>query len=128
MRLHPHEVAIGILDDEFETGIFPDPNSTFDGKAGALEFLRSLTEEDFGHDCVKWRQWFSSCPRDMLDLHYDEWYRKAIANTRDDRKRHAGVALEQRHPASLPQLWWFVPPNIEIGCWVCEHILGRVQA
>ena len=74
MRLRPHELAIGILGDEFESGIFPSPNDAFDGKDGAREFLRGLTEEDFGDDCAKWRCWFNACSQEMLDLHYDEWF------------------------------------------------------
>jgi hypothetical protein len=77
MRLSPPEIAIRILEDAFEDGIYPDPRTAFDGKAGALEFLRDLTEEEFGSDTAKWRDWFSRCPRDMLDLHYDEMVRKA---------------------------------------------------
>jgi hypothetical protein len=72
MRLLPHEVAIGILGDEFEEGLFPDPRTAFDGKEDALAFLRSLTEEDFGDDCERWRDWFRNCSSEMLRLHYDE--------------------------------------------------------
>ena len=67
MLLFPHKVAIGILEDAFEDGIYPDPRNGFDGKAGALEFLRELTEEDFGQDPAKWREWFKQCSREMLD-------------------------------------------------------------
>ena len=77
MRLHPHEIALGILEDAFEDGFYPDPRTAFDGKAGALEFLRDLTEEDFGEDTSRWRDWFQRCSREMLDLHYEEMARKA---------------------------------------------------
>jgi hypothetical protein len=53
--------------------------TAFDGKAGALEFLRDLTEEDFGEDTARWRDWFKRCSREMLDLDYDEMVRKAKA-------------------------------------------------
>ena len=79
MRLHPHEIAIGILEDAFDGGDYPDPRSAFDGKAGALAFLRDLTEEDFGEDTSRWRDWFQRCSREMLDLHYEEMVRKAKA-------------------------------------------------
>jgi hypothetical protein len=79
MRLHPHEIAIRILEDAFEDGIYPDPRTAFDGKAGALEFLRDLTQEDFGEDAARWREWFRRCSREMLDLHYDGMVRKAKA-------------------------------------------------
>lgn len=85
MNLLPHEVAIGILGDEFESGIFPDPRTAFDGKGEALSFLRNLTEEDFGHDCQKWRDWFRACPQEMLDLYYDEWLRKELARHSQNR-------------------------------------------
>ena len=81
MRLHPHEIAIGILEDAFvyKDGEepYPDPRAAFDGKADALSFLRDLTEEDFGEDTARWREWFRECSREMLDLHYDEMVRKA---------------------------------------------------
>jgi hypothetical protein len=76
MRLFPHEVAIGILEDAFEEGTYPDPRTAFDGKEGALSFLRDLTGEDFGYDTAKWRDWFKRCSREMLDLHRDELARK----------------------------------------------------
>ena len=78
MQLSPEEIAIRILGDAFDddVGIDPDPRTAFDGKAGALEFLRDLTEEDLGSDAGKWREWFARCPREMLDLHYDEMVRK----------------------------------------------------
>jgi hypothetical protein len=127
MQLHPHEVAIGILGDEFESGIFPDPNSAFDGKLGALEFLRILTEQDFGLDCVEWRKWFSSCPQDMLDLHYEEWRRKELVNTRDDRIKHAELRWSNLTHRRCPNCGGLCP-EYRNRCWVCEHTLGRVQA
>ena len=79
MRLHLHEVAIGIVGDEFEEDYFPDPRTAFDGRDDALEFLRELTEQDFGADVAKWRAWFAACPQDLLALHYEEYFRKKRA-------------------------------------------------
>jgi hypothetical protein len=74
MRLFPHQIAIGILGDEFEypEGVepFPDPRSAFDGKADALRFLRDLTGEDFGEDVYRWRKWFRRCSEENLDACY----------------------------------------------------------
>jgi hypothetical protein len=86
MQLRPHEIAIRILDDAFvyadDEQPCPDPRTAFDGKADALAFLCDLTEEDFGADAAGWRDWFEQCPREMLDLHYDEMVRKAKARRR----------------------------------------------
>jgi hypothetical protein len=84
MRLLPHEIAILILEDAFEDGIYPDPRTAFEGKEDALSFLRDLTEEDFGYDTAGWRDWFKRCTREMLDLHWDELLRKHKARRAAD--------------------------------------------
>ena len=127
MRLRPHEVAIGILGDEFEPGIFPDPNDAFDGKAEGLAFLRSLIEEDFGDECAKWRSWFNACSWEMLELHYDEWYRKELINTRDVRLEHAEKCWRSVTQRRCPNCGGLCP-EYRNRCWVCEHTVGRVLA
>src|SRR5687767_13784202 len=81
MRLYPHEIALGILEDAFEDGIIPDPRTAFDGKPDALAFLRELTEEDFGEDIARWRDWFRRGSPAMLELDYEELGRKYEART-----------------------------------------------
>lgn len=127
MRLLPYEIAIGILGDEFEPGIFPDSDSAFDGKAGALEYLQNLTEEDFGYDCAKWRNWFDKCPRDLFELCHDNWYRKELVRTRPERLAYAedrwGKTTHRRCPNCNG-----LCPEYRNHCWVCEAEIGRVKS
>jgi hypothetical protein len=127
MRALPHEIAIGILGNEFEPGFFPDPNSVFDGKEGAREFLRNLTEEDFGDDCVKWRVWFQACSREMLDLHYEEWKRKSLITDRDARIKYAESRWANVTTRRCPNCGGLCP-EYRNHSWVCDHTVGRVLA
>ena len=71
MRLLPHEIAIGILGNEFiQRGQIPDPNTAFDGNEEALAFLKELTGEDFGEDAAMWKRWFAACDRELLEMCY----------------------------------------------------------
>lgn len=129
MRLTPpHEIAIGILADEFADEDFPeprlDPRTSFGGREGALEFLRGLTEEDFGADVARWRAWFRDCPADLLALHYDEWRARELIRTRPERLAGAenmwGHVTRRRCPACGG-----LCPEYRARCAVCEYPLGR---
>src|SRR6476469_6946117 len=120
MQLFHHEIAIGILGDEFEDGPFPDPRYAFDGREDALDFLRDLTEEDFGEDVARWRAWFLACSSEMLDLHYEEWRRKRLIRDRPKRvayseDRWRGVT--QRRCPNCGSLC----PEYRAHCWACEY-------
>lgn len=72
MQLFSHELAIGILADEFtDEGQFPDPRTAFNGKADARAFLVELTGEDFGENVQQWREWFAGCDKELLRLCYE---------------------------------------------------------
>ena len=81
MRLLPHEVAIGVLAGEFDGKDFPDPQTAFDGKAGALRFLCRLTGENFGLNAENWRGWFGECDSDTIHRCYESLnYENSISN------------------------------------------------
>ena len=71
MRLLPHEVALGILADEFDSETYPDPQAAFDGKAGAFRFLARLSGENFGMNVEKWKAWFAECDSELLQQCYE---------------------------------------------------------
>lgn len=85
MQLSPHEVAIGILANEFGEGYSPDPRTCFT-REEAIEFLRDLTGEEFGADAAQWKAWFASLPDEYRNLCYEEYGRK---KTEELRKRRA---------------------------------------
>lgn len=125
MQLFPHEIAIGILGDEFEDGCFPDPRTAFEDRQDALDFLRELTEEDFGDDVHRWRAWFSACPREMLRLHYDEWRLKDLIRHRPERVAYAEERWGQVTQRRCPNCGSLCP-EYRAHCWACEHHVGRV--
>lgn len=57
MRALPHEIALIVLGDDVEDGLFPDPNNAFT-REEAHAFLCHLTAEDFGFNEPAWRRWF----------------------------------------------------------------------
>jgi hypothetical protein len=127
MQLFPHEIAIGILGDEFEDGAFPGPRDAFDGREDALDFLRELTEEDLGEDVARWRAWFGACSREMLDLHYDEWRRKRLIRDRPSRVAYAEGRWRGVTRRRCPNCGGLCP-EYRASCWVCEHSVGRAPA
>jgi hypothetical protein len=90
MQLLPHEVAIGILADEFADGTFPDPGIAFSGKAEARRFLCELTGTDLGEDAEGWKAWFAGCDGEFIGRSYCGWAKRWFENQ---------VTLNRQSPA-----------------------------
>ena len=129
MRMHPHEIALGIVRGDFDDcdGYYPDPRDFFTPDE-AVAFLEDFTGESFGTDAEKWTQWFAECPADLLDDFYDAYddlMHSPKGRYFDQMREYANERWKDVTERRCPKCDSLCPEYRE-HCRTCRHVLGRV--